>query len=180
MKGPLSLGFDDEDHPRWAALLRRVTLALLLVTFCAVVARPWIEDRPLADVLLLLHRSAGLALLMISLLRVMTTPARALRRAIGASNRSAVGLIAHLTVYALLVGVPLLGWALSSARGEASLFLGAIPLPALTPDNRMLALALQPLHLFAALLLIAALAIYAFTQGWLRGAFRATRLGHRR
>jgi cytochrome b561 len=53
--------------------------------------------------------------------------------------------IAHLALYALMIGMPLLGWFLLSAAGKPIPFFG-LELPALVTKNKDLASSLKELH----------------------------------
>jgi cytochrome b561 len=56
----------------------------------------------------------------------------------------------HLALYALFFGVPLAGWAYSSAAGFPIVLFGVLPLPDLVSPNRELAATLKGLHKFLA------------------------------
>jgi cytochrome b561 len=65
----------------------------------------------------------------------------------------------HVALYALLLAMPLLGWALSNAQGKPVHFLGAT-LPALVGDDEDLADRLQAWHIDAAWVLLALVCLH--------------------
>src|SRR5882757_373623 len=166
LRGPFA--FDDDLHPRWASLLRWVTMVLLLVGFLGILGCEVVSDHKLRDSLLTLHRSAGLAVLLVTLLRIATLPAQRYDQASPSRGLRIVALASHAVLYLALIATPLLGWALTSARGQTALFLGAIPLPPILQSDGALAAELQPVHRFAASLLLGCIALYAATLGWHR------------
>jgi len=157
--------FDDELHLRWTGLLRWVTVILLAVGFAGTVGQAWLADHDLRRSMLTLHLSAGMAVLLVTLLRIATTPARRFYPLPLASGLRKLALAAHTALYLALIATPLLGWALTSARGQTALFLGAIPLPSLLPSDADLARQLQLLHHLAAGVLVACIALYAVALG---------------
>ena len=58
--------------------------------------------------------------------------------------------VSHRALYALMVLVPILGWAYSSAAGFPVVWFGVLPLPAPFPVDADLAGALKPCHRLAA------------------------------
>lgn len=102
------------------------------------------------------HKWAGVALLSLSLLRLLWRLAHR-PPALPQTMQSAMPswqLRAHHGVHALMYVlfflVPLLGWAYSSAAGFPIVFLGWLPLPDLLAADKALADAIKPLHGVAA------------------------------
>ncbi|MDB5986937.1 MAG: cytochrome [Nevskia sp.] len=172
MKLRSPFAFDDELHPRWASLLRWVTVALLLVGFLGILGYAVVGDHKLRGSLLTLHRSAGLAVLLVTLLRIVTLPAQRYDQASRSRGLRIVALASHAVLYLALIATPLLGWALTSARGQTALFLGAIPLPSILQSDGALAAELQQVHRLVAGLLLGCIALYAVTLGWHRPRVR--------
>ncbi|WP_406868379.1 cytochrome b [Paraburkholderia fungorum] len=79
---------------------------------------------------------------------------------------SAVSKITHLFLYAVLIAVPLLGWANASSRGWAVRLLGALSYPNLTPVGSSLGHAMGDIHgvlawvLFALIVMHVAAALF--------------------
>lgn len=67
----------------------------------------------------------------------------------------------HGLLYLLMLAVPLLGWAASSAAGFPVHWLGWLPLPDWVPRDRALAQCLQPLHRMAALTFVGLALLHA-------------------
>jgi cytochrome b561 len=66
----------------------------------------------------------------------------------------------HLVIYLLMLIVPLLGWAYSSAAGFPVVWLGIVPMPDWVSRNRELAEVLKPVHRLAANALITLIALH--------------------
>jgi len=66
----------------------------------------------------------------------------------------------HLLMYALMLAVPLVGWAYSSASGFPITWLGVLPLPDWVPKDRELAEALKPWHWILSYSLIALVSLH--------------------
>lgn len=52
----------------------------------------------------------------------------------------------HLTLYVLMLLIPLSGWVYSSATGVSVVYLGLVPLPDLVPKDKTLAAVLKAVH----------------------------------
>jgi cytochrome b561 len=59
-------------------------------------------------------------------------------------RRAAV--VTHVALYALMLAIPLSGWALSSATGVSVVYLGLVPLPDLVVKDKALAAVLKAIH----------------------------------
>ncbi len=108
-------------------------------------------------VLLSIHRTVGLAILALAVIRVANrllrhapAPAAALPRA----ERLAAA-ASELTLYLLFLIQPLIGWALVSASGMPVRLAGGLRLPALAPESARLYAALHLTHTWLAYLLLA-------------------------
>ncbi len=62
-------------------------------------------------------------------------------------------LLSHLSLYALMVTMPLVGWSMLSAEGYPIVLLGSLHLPPIAPHNIHLYLILRKAHIYFALLL---------------------------
>jgi len=72
----------------------------------------------------------------------------------------------HALLYVLLLSIPLLGWALSSARGQAVALPLGVNLPALLAKDLDLADSLEQLHSIAAWSLAALAGLHAAAAIW--------------
>jgi cytochrome b561 len=137
-----------------------------MAALALVMVREWIDDDALARSLLAVHRQLGLTVLLLLVLRLLlrlrpdrdTTAVEQLP----VLMRWAAGLM-HWTFYALLLAMPLLGWAMTSAQGHQVRLYGAASLPALVSVNPDLADSLQEWHEWCAwgLLILVAMHIAA-------------------
>ncbi|MBK9571916.1 MAG: cytochrome b [Rhodoferax sp.] len=66
----------------------------------------------------------------------------------------------HVTMYGLLLLVPLIGWAYSSASGFSVVLFGVLPLPDLLPKDQALAQWVKPWHAVGAYSLCALIALH--------------------
>lgn len=118
--------------------------------------------------LIAIHKPLGAAILVLALLRLGIR----LRR--GApplpsdlpSTQTIAAKLSHVVLYALLVAMPLIGWAMLSAGGYPILLFGSFHLPAIIPHDDRLYSALRTAHIllaytfFATILLHVAAALF--------------------
>jgi cytochrome b561 len=130
--------------------------------------------------LLAIHKPLGIAILVLALLRLCVR----LRRGVPPlpaelpSTQVVAAKLSHLVLYALLVAMPLIGWAMLSAGGYPIVLFGSFHLPAILPQNDRLYALLRTAHMlfayafFATILLHVAAALF---HAWIRrdGVFRA-------
>lgn len=161
-----------------ARLLHWLMAALLLAQLLIGVAM--MASLTLRPPLIAAHRPLGLALLGLVLVRLWVRrrhpppalPADLPRWQAIAAHAS------HLLLYALMLALPLLGWALSSAAGNVVLLPGDVVLPAIAPHDPVLYAWLRDAHgllawvLFATVLGHVAAALH---HAWIRrdGVFEA-------
>src|ERR1700719_4342943 len=113
------------------------TVIAIVIAVAAISLRDVIEDKPLRAILLDLHRQLGVLVLLCVPLR------QAVRYLVGhkqfptatpAMLRWAARL-SHALLYAFLIAIPLVGWAVTSAHAVDLRLLGLVSLPALVgPD----------------------------------------------
>jgi cytochrome b561 len=121
----------------WLIAFHWVTALLVSASFAIAWLRKPVEDLVLRTFWLDVHRVIGLAVLALTLARL------GLRTLEGPlSNRRDLSVTewilsraAHLMIYALLIAMPLLGWAQSSARARHFNLFG-IPIPPLVHHDR--------------------------------------------
>jgi len=113
--------------------------------------------RPIYLTLVSIHKPLGIAILMLALIRL------ALRLRYGAPSLPAdlpepMKLAAHLShyaLYALMIGMPLIGWAMLSAAAYPVVVFGAVYLPAILPQSDSLHTWLWNAHFYLAFALFA-------------------------
>lgn len=140
----------------WAGALC-VALAVALVF-----GRDWVDTRAAARALLGWHREIGLVVLLLTLWRL----SRIARHK--DAEPGLVGMLAkgsHFAFYALLVAVPLLGWAQTSAAGRP-VTLPGLTLPALLAKDRGLAESLEDWHEDIAWVLFGLVALHVAAALW--------------
>ena len=168
-----------------ARLLHWLMAALLLSQLLIGVAM--MASLTLRPPLIALHRPLGLALLVLVLVRLWVRrrhPPPALPADLP-RWQAAAARASHLLLYALMLALPLLGWALTSAAGNAVLLPGGVPLPAIAPHDPVLYGWLRDAHGLLAWLLFATVLGHvaaALHHAWIRrdGVFEAMAGGRRR
>jgi cytochrome b561 len=118
--------------------------------------------------LLRLHKSIGLVVLFLVALRFAWNRIRrrpALPATLSAPQRR-LALGAHLTLYALMLAIPLLGWFASTAYGGRTHFFGLFELPRLLDKNVDAAVVYRNGHIWLGWLLFAILALHIGAALW--------------
>jgi cytochrome b561 len=94
------------------------------------------------------HKWIGITIFLLTALRLAWRaghPPPALPATMPAWQVRATGL-AHASLYALMLAIPLSGWVYSSATGVSVVYLGLLPLPDLVPKDREFARILLLVH----------------------------------
>jgi len=107
--------------PLVAQVLHWLTAALVLALFATGVMMKQLGDGPTADLLYLCHKTTGVALLGIVLVRMGY---RLFARLTGHWRKGAASRPVHALIYLALLVVPLLGWAGASGFGSRQLLFG--------------------------------------------------------
>ncbi|WP_233511192.1 cytochrome b [Dyella psychrodurans] len=150
-----------------------LTVLCVCVGVTFILVRDQVDGRALRQWLLEGHRHFGLFVLILFFLRV------ALRIRLGtlpSASRNAwpiraAAALTHIALYALMLALPILGWALSNAEDKPVHFFG-LTLPALVGGDEDLADRLQTLHLDAAWLLLALVLLHIAAALWHHFALR--------
>ncbi|MBB3272719.1 cytochrome b [Pseudomonas monteilii] len=154
-------------HP-FARLLHWL-MAVLILAMLFIGVSMVADLSPHHPVLISLHKATGLALLVLVVLRIavrLAVPHPPLPQALPTLQRRAAG-ASHLLLYALMLAMPLLGWAMLSA-GDYPRPLG---LPAIAPHNLQLYAVLRQAHGWAGYLLFATVLVHvaaALMHAWVR------------
>ena len=107
--------------------------------------------------LVAIHKPLGMLLLVLVALRLLNRllrPPPPLPAAMPALLRVAAH-ASHLLLYALMLALPLVGWAMLSAANYPIALVGSVHLPPIAPPSDALYAVLRPLHTALALLLFA-------------------------
>ncbi|TDR78473.1 cytochrome b [Paludibacterium purpuratum] len=155
------------NNARYAApmVLLHWLMAILIVTAFAVGLKIWsLPLSPLRLKLILGHKSAGIAVLLLLALRVIVRLASHVPPlpAHMSPIEQRLAHLGHLALYVLMLAVPLSGWAMSSAYGIPVVFLGVLHLPEWIASDPTLAEQLRWLHRGLNLLLALTIVGHAF------------------
>ena len=122
----------------------------------------WLDNGPLKTQVYFLHKSTGILILGLMLARVatrLTYGAPALPVETPNWQQKAAG-ATHFLFYALLVIMPLLGWAATSAYPAPLPFFGLFEVPALIGSNRELSEQLYEIHEIVGKVIIALIVLH--------------------
>jgi cytochrome b561 len=144
-------------YPATSKLLHWLVAACVLTTLPVAIVMGRVGQGPAQDMLYNLHKSLGVLILILVVLRVTN------RIVAGAPApdpslepwQKAVSSAVHGLLYVLLVAMPVVGYVANSAYGASTPFFGLFNLPKLVADNEALAKQLFALHRWAGFLLIA-------------------------
>jgi cytochrome b561 len=155
-------------HPALVLAMHWGSVLAIVVSVAAMFVRDAIEDAAARQWLLQIHRQLGLLVLGVALVRIayrllkgLADHARETRIALRLAAHGA-----HLALYAALIALPLVGWALSSAHGISLRALGIVPLPALVAPDSELADTLDDYHVWLAWALLGLVALHAAAALW--------------
>jgi cytochrome b561 len=155
-------------HSAWTIALHWLSVLAIVVAATAALSRELTEDQPARTLLMTLHRQAGLVVIVALGLRLLA------RLSFGMKDFS-VGLplimklaakSAHVALYATLLALPLLGWAVSNAHGVGLSLFGALPLPNLVQEDSDLADTLTDWHVWVAWALLGLVAMHIAAALW--------------
>lgn len=119
-------------------------------------------------VLLSRHKSVGLLLLLLVVVRLvwrLHSRPPALPKTLSAPLRAAAR-VSHGGMYGLLMAMPLVGWASSSAAGLTVSFFGLFPFPNLVAADKELSRAFIAAHIAMAWILLAVVVIHVGAALW--------------
>ncbi|WP_149195739.1 cytochrome b [Luteimonas suaedae] len=152
-----------------AMILSMLFIGVGMVT--SVSARPWLID---------LHRPLGIAILLLAVLRLrnrMRHRPPALPSTLPHWQKSAAR-ASHWLLYALMLAMPLIGWAMLSAGGYPVQMSASFALPPIAPQDAILYSVMRTAHGWLAYLLFAIVLLHlsaALVHAWVYrdGVFRA-------
>lgn len=135
-------------------------------------------------VLIAIHKPLGIAILVLVIVRLVVRFSKrppALPEDLPGWQRAAAHL-SHWVLYALMIAMPLIGWAMLSAGGYPITLWGGVHLPALVPHSPALYAALRNAHSLLAYVLFATVLMHvgaALFHLWVRrdGVFQAMARG---
>lgn len=144
----MTYGARTDHYPATSKLLHWLVAACVLTTAPVAIAMTRIGKGPTQDALYNLHKSLGVLILFLMVLRLIN------RLAAGALAAEAeieqwqktVSSIVHTLLYALLLAMPIVGYLANSAYGASTPFFGLFELPRIIGKNEELATQLFTLH----------------------------------
>jgi len=155
-------------HPALTIALHWGSAFAVVVAVSALFLRDVIEDDDYRLMLLHIHRQLGLLVLAVALWRIGR---RCIARLADHAGDMAALLrwgarAAHIALYGLLIALPLVGWALTSAHGVSLNLLGVVQLPMLTAVDSEFADTLSDYHILLAWGLLALVGAHAAAALW--------------
>lgn len=128
------------------------TAFLLLAVFALVLVHDRFDDTLWRQALMQGHRWAGLMVWALAVVRLFIRGRVGLRDDVAtlSTAQRLAALAVQGLMYALLLGLPLLGWLLTNARGQPVVLPGGWPLPVLLTRDLDLADTLEQVHAVAA------------------------------
>lgn len=158
-------------HDAVARLLHwSMAVLILAMLFIGVAMVASITLRP---TLLALHRPIGIALLVLAVVRLVHRLRRRtpdLPRDLPRWQRAAAQ-ASHVALYALMLAMPLIGWAMVSAAGNPVVLWGDVHLPAIAPHDPAVYSVLRAAHAWLARALLAVILLHlaaALYHAWIR------------
>jgi len=157
-----------ERHPLVTRVLHWATAVILVVSVSAILYRETTEQKTLRQVLMELHRQLGLLVLLLLVARVAVRSVKGLvNHAPGPSAaRRRAATVAHWSMYGVIAGLVLLGWALCNAHAIHLRLFGVIPLPDLVAADSDLADTLSDYHIWAAWVLLSLVVPHVLAALW--------------
>jgi cytochrome b561 len=154
-------------RPRKIVVLHWLTVLCLCMAAGLILTRDEVSSRVLRQWLLEGHRHFGLFVLMLFFIRVVVRIRAGKLPSEGKLPLAirAAATLTHIALYALLLALPLLGWALSNAQDKPVHFFG-LTLPALVAADDDLADTLQTWHVNAAWGLLALVLLHIGAALW--------------
>ncbi len=127
----------------WASAL------LFLAAAATILVRELVEDSAIRTLLVESHRQVGMLVLAAWVARLVVRSIKGMAHTEAGMSLpmriAAKG--AHYALYALILAIPMLGWALSNAHGVQLKFLGMLPLPMITAADSDFADTLTDYHI---------------------------------
>jgi superoxide oxidase len=159
---------ESQKHATATIILHWGTVVAIVIAVIAVYLRDVIEEKMVRQALLELHRQLGMLVMIGLALRL------AVRYAVGLADHSGemhvllrwAAWLTHLALYAMLLGVPLLGWLASNAHGVKLDLFGFIHLPVLVQPDSDLSDTMDDFHKWASWSLGALVLMHAAAALW--------------
>jgi cytochrome b561 len=152
-----------------------LTVLMLVGSFAVVWSVGWLPAGPPRAQAVGLHRTIGLLVLLITVLRVLWRLVSRRPSGIDTSPWRYAAVVVHAMLMASLLIVPLLGWAYTNARGHTLILFG-IRLPSLIFKDQYFSRVAIEAHEFLAYALLALIGAHAAAALWHHLVLRDTTL----
>jgi cytochrome b561 len=152
----MTYGTRTDHYPATSKLLHWLVAICVLTTAPVAIAMTRVSKGPTQDMLYNFHKSLGVLILILMILRVIN------RLVVGAPIadpgiepwQKTVSSVVHTLLYVLLLAMPIVGYVANSAYGASTPFFGLFNLPMIVEKNDALATQLFAAHHWAGRLLI--------------------------
>ncbi len=127
-----------------------ITALVFVVTFAAIELRGYYpRGSEMRDFLTATHKSCGMLILLLALVRLNIRGWKSAPPIVPAPPawQHWIAHLIHVTLYAAMIAMPLLGWLMTSANGRSVPFFGLTIAPIIAPDKD-LAHTLETIHEF--------------------------------
>jgi cytochrome b561 len=152
----------DVAYTRTAIALHWLTVALIATGFTL---GTWMVDLPIAPQTLRIyayHKWIGITVFLVTLVRLAWRIAHPVPPPAGLPAWQRRGAVAsHVSLYTLMLAIPLSGWLYSSAAGVQVVYLGIVALPNLVAKDDALAAVLKSVHFALNFTLLALVLVHA-------------------
>jgi cytochrome b561 len=152
----MTYGTRTDHYPATSKLLHWLVAVCVLTTAPVAIAMGRVSPGPTQDTLFNLHKSLGVLILTLMILRLIN------RLVVGAPIadpeiepwQKTVSSIVHTSLYALLLAMPIVGYIANSAFGATTPFFGLFNLPPIVAKNDALSTQLFTIHRWVGWLVI--------------------------
>ncbi|MEO6699668.1 MAG: cytochrome b [Paraperlucidibaca sp.] len=154
-------------YPALIIFFHWLVAALVLSAITLVWLADDLADKELQRNLVMLHKSVGISILVVMVLRmIVTLPLQRPAPEGGSRLMQITAKSVHMAFYGLLLVIPLLGWWMSSAAGKPVSWFFLVELPSIAPLDMPLAKAIKEWHEDLAGLLILLIGLHAGAALW--------------
>jgi cytochrome b561 len=152
----MTYGTRTDHYPATSKLLHWLVAICVLTTAPVAIAMTRVAKGPTQDMLYNFHKSLGVLILILMILRLIN------RVAVGAPIadpgiepwQKTVSSVVHTSLYVLLLAMPVVGYIANSAYGASTPFFGLFNLPMIVEKNEALATQLFTIHRWVGFLVI--------------------------
>ena len=152
----MTYGTRTDHYPATSKLLHWLVAICVLTTAPVAITMTRLSEGPTRDTLYNFHKSLGVLILILMILRLIN------RLAVGAPIaepgiepwQKTVSSVVHTSLYVLLIAMPIVGYIANSAYGAPTPFFGLFDLPPIVDKNEALSTPLFTLHRWVGWLVI--------------------------